>query len=57
MRQGANRAAQATQRPVKNQTQRAASTQATDNIQANQRFITDEEAYNFLALDVSLGRL
>ena len=57
VRQGANRAAQQAQRPVQNQTQRAASTQATPNAPPKHPPITDEEAYDFLALDVSLGRL
>ena len=56
VRQGVNRATQQAQRPVQNQAQRAASTQ-TANGPPKHPPITDEEAYDFLALDVSLGRL
>ena len=53
-RQGANRAVQQVQRPIPNQTQRATSTQ-TSKMFAKPK--TLEEQYDFLALDVSLGRL
>lgn len=60
-RQGANRAAQQAHRPVQNQTQRAVSTEAATNKNKGpppkNTPITDEEAYEFLVLDVSLGRL
>lgn len=53
-RQGINRAAQQIQRPVPNQTKRAASTHAAK--EASQNNMTMDE-YEFLVLDVSLGRL
>ena len=56
VRQGVNRAAQEMQRPLQNQAQRTASTQVTESPPKHPPF-TDEEAYDFLAMDVSLGRL
>ena len=57
MRQGVNRAAQQVQRPVTNQSQRAVSTKtAATTTQVTQRLMTQEEL-EYLALDVSLGRL
>jgi len=56
-RQGANRVSKQVQRPVvQNQTQRAAFTEASQ-LPVKHPPRTVEEQYDFLALDVSLGRL
>lgn len=54
LRQGANRAAQQAQRPAQSQTKRAVSTEA---VKAASKKDHKMEDFEFLVLDVSLGRL
>jgi hypothetical protein len=56
VRQNVNRAAKQTQRPVQNQTQRSASTQSAEATKKQWSF-KDEDTYDFLTFDVSMGRL